>query len=110
MLTVIYDEYEGQVVPDAKARDFAETTCANAKTFISTVFVGSDIMVNAFRLMVVLGYIKAEDICFVYRGETARVHESGGLTEWPKGMCEISFNMLRTLSTYRKLGIDYTKK
>lgn len=102
MLIVNYDPDNHFVVEDGKIEK-----CVNEllemyfKTAIGVyetkITVGSELIVQYFRVAVREGKISHEDIKFEYKGQRIDVDKFGNLREWPKGFCDIVDDYLNRL-------------
>lgn len=103
MFIIIYDKYAGVVYPDGViqqevAKDIS--TYANCKTLHTEVdyivTVGSEIMIDAYRVAIVKGDISHEDVQVRYE-DTLYQFDKNARMKWPAGMGDLHSNLLRTI-------------
>lgn len=98
MLTVIYDPINGPAFPDLKVMEHASNIIALYKEGTVTVCpVGTDALVQAFRVQVARGNINHNELEFQYGGASISVDSCGMLKCWPSGFCDEYENMLMEL-------------
>jgi hypothetical protein len=97
MLYVEYDEQYGTVVPDGQVAKrvlkWIENYCDES---VSNVCVGSDVMVNQFRLMVIDGILKHDELMFIYKDIQVPVDRYAKMN-CPKGMCDLNMDQMFAL-------------
>lgn len=111
MLIVEYIETNGLICPDAEAiitaqsiwdSHLSEDFPVNNKgeKFIS---VSSEILVHAFRILVLRKIITVNEIMFKYKNTIILVDKDGRLNKWPKGFCDTVDNFLMELLDCKEL-------
>lgn len=96
MLTIEYDPINGSAVPDGKAVAFA-TEAVNAHQMSprdETVVISNELVVDAFRVLVVRKVIHHTDIQFKYKNIIIRACPTGQLDAWPDGFCSNAETLL----------------
>lgn len=102
MIIVEYNPTSDYVVPDAEVEKYVDDVLNYYKNTNPTVFglkitVGSEIIIQAFRVAIKEGRISHNDIVFEYNGERLPPDSYGRLCKWPKGFCSISLEFLSRL-------------
>lgn len=93
-ITVIYDPDEGDCVPDALALNYAQKVAENSKIEKQTTRVGSEIIIQAFRVLVKRGDICLHQIDFFYGDVLISCGVNNTLSSWPTGFCDYSDNLI----------------
>lgn len=103
MFIIIYDKYAGTVYPDGLiqqevAKDIS--TYANCKKLHTEVdyivTVGSEIMIDAYRVAIVKGDISHEEVQVRYEDVLYQFNENARM-KWPDGMGMLHDNLMRTI-------------
>lgn len=85
MLTVIYDSINGTAVTDGNAEAYVNNVL---KAGVEQVTVGTAIVVDTFRVMVVRKVISPAGIQFKYGDQLMVINSEGMLDAFPKGFCD----------------------
>jgi len=89
MLTVRYDPLYGNVVPDGHVAAYVNGVVARMHDIAEDmVTVGSELLINEFRLRVARGVIPHDQIEFMFNEEILPIRPTGKLDEWPHGFCD----------------------
>lgn len=114
-LFVEFDAYNGLAVPDGKVGEYVSKTLKTVTNEFAQedlypdeiidpikVRVGTNLMIDYFRLAVVSGSIKPEHIKILFTGGTGEkitmdVDENGRLSRWPDGFCDHTCDVLSKL-------------
>lgn len=101
MLIIEYDSVNGEVVSDGKVREWADRLVKVYKDRKSarnlTVIVGSVLMVDMTRLLVMKGKLNHEEIVYRFRDLDQSPDKYGTLRTWPKGFCDLHNDILTDL-------------
>lgn len=98
MLTIHYDPLHGHVVPDNLAISHASgVVVAYQQGKLTDYTVGSDVLIQAFRLLVTKNEIEHTNIVFAFDDEVLTVDKGGRLDRWPNGFCDQIMNILAQL-------------
>lgn len=85
MIKVTYDPINGMAVPDGRAESWVKEVMETNGTDFHAI-VGTEVMVNVFRLLVLEQKIKPEELVFIFGDVEIPVDKFGALKFWPKGM------------------------
>lgn len=98
MLTIKYDPTSGKVISDGLIKDWADKVVEDYKEAINmNITVGSGVMVDAIRVLIMKGKLNYKEIVFRFRGLDLGVDKNGRLSIWPKGFCDVYDNILEEL-------------
>ena len=97
IMKIIFDGYNGMTVPDNKAVEFAQAILDENKD----VTIGSKILINAIRLVMIQKGIPYTNIVFIFEGKKILLNENYDLKSWPKNFGDEDQNILRQLRTIR---------
>ena len=89
-MIITYDPENGQVCPDKKAEQFVVDFINSGE---QTLTVGSELIIQYFRIQVKQGNIAHGDIVFHYTNDAGTLNEmhldAGGYVSWyPQGFCD----------------------
>lgn len=102
MLTVIYDPIIGPAFPDLKVMEHASNIVALYKEgTVAVCLVGTEALVQAFRVQVARGNIKHDELEFQYGSTSISIDRRGMLKQWPTGFCDTYENMLMELLDHK---------
>jgi len=102
MLKVTYDPENGSVVPDSGVPAFVEYVLSDYRCDIKyAVSVGSEVLINGFRLAVCRAELDPDEIVFIFKGEELVVNAEGRLPVWPRGFCDLTTHQLSELLDYK---------
>lgn len=98
MITCTYDAVHGHTVPDGKVFEWVDETIELSKIAKTQVFVGSEVIIDAFRLRIAQGKLSPKDIVFYHEGGAFEINEYGvGKENMPPSFtCQLSCDILRT--------------
>ena len=96
MLRIIYDPLDGEAVADGKASEWVSKRLIHRLTTNGdlTVTVGTEVMINEFRLAVVDKKIKPEEMVFIFKDHILTIREGGRINKWPCGFCDTLVHQL----------------
>jgi hypothetical protein len=101
-ITVIYDPDEGYVCPDNYVKFFVDLALASKQ---EQFVLGSEPLVNEFRLRVSRGEVDYRRIQFKFKDETITVNNRfAGLSHWPEGFIDITLKQMAEISSIRRKG------
>lgn len=104
MLTVVYDPLNGDAVLDGNAEAYAKRII---EAGAEQVTIGNELVIHAFRVMVVRQLISPADIVFKFGDIIITVDVNAGLSEWPAGFCWYNRDfVVEILSTRRKRTLN----
>jgi|688.fasta_scaffold07359_24 hypothetical protein len=111
MMKIVYDPKEGQVVSDANIEDFYKMYCRYLKHNLKIgktmrVRVGSELIVQRFRLGVAEGDIPASQIEFWFEGKQLEMTTFGSYNGMPpKGFCDYLQTYIMRMSKKRRANL-----
>lgn len=105
MITIKYDENTGVVIPDGRvlryAQDFIEK-CNGSGAEDHEIVIASDLLLTAFRVMVIRGVISPLHIRVQYGDIILPIQENGTLKVWPQGLGDQYQKLVRELGSFRR--------
>jgi hypothetical protein len=108
MLVIKYDPDFGDVVPDGKVSSYVDQ-CINAARNRTLYFrVGSESILDEFRLRIARGNISPENVEFTYKGSTYKCSEYGVIVgdSIPSMSLERACAILKTAMAKRRKNVD----
>ena len=109
MLTIIWDPDSGSTVPDncvlAEVSNHIALLQSHAEVNHA---VGSEVLLNGYRLAVARGEISSEDVRMQFEGKTVQITENAMLDEFPKNI-GVNVDILSELLDIR-CGISSAKR
>ena len=100
MLHLKWDPVNGICVPDGKVAEKVDEILSNYE--FNYHFIGSELLINEFRLRIARGEIAASEVRFIVGGEDMFVNSSGKFDHWPRGFCDLGHIQLIELSKARR--------
>jgi len=98
MLKIEYDPRNGKVVPDAFVKSWADDVVKAYEEVLSMhVTVGSSLMIDATRVLIMKGKIDCKEIVYQFENLDLEVGKDGRLPIWPEGFCDVYDNILEEL-------------
>lgn len=100
MLEIEYDAFKGEAVKDAEVEMYVLDILAryhSGKMVNTKVTVGSELVIQQFRLSIVEGLIDCNGIVFVFQNNHLKVNKFGVLDNWPRGFCDYESNLTRDI-------------
>jgi hypothetical protein len=97
MITVIYDPVNGATVPDANVSSEVDYFILAQKDKTIGVVIGSELIINEFRVRLYRKEIEPSDIKFMYEGVEIDANVDGRLKNWPTGFCDTTDKQLSEL-------------
>lgn len=91
MIRIIYDPIDGCAVPDGQAETWVgdRIDYYHRRNGIDyDVLIGTEVMINEFRLAVIDKKIKPEEMKFIFKDWTLSINEGGRIAPWPSGFCD----------------------
>jgi hypothetical protein len=94
MIIVIYDPQAGAVVPDAKVSSFVNDIIMHRpggddwRTRCQYFTIGSETIINEFRLRVAEGKLPHDELIFEFLGKPFQMNEYAVIKDWPEGFCD----------------------
>ncbi len=108
MITIKYDENTGVVIPDGRvlryAQDFIEK-CKASGSKDHEIVIASDLLLTAFRVMVIRGVVSPSDIRVQYGDIILPIRANGTLEVWPQGLGDQYVRLVRELGQARRLEL-----
>lgn len=111
MLTIIYDPINGTAVADGLAMDTAKLIWQGYKerheamTYLEAITylpdTSSEVLINAFRVLVKRGHIPYEELIFKYKDQILLINKYGKLDHWPKCFCDYTEEMMSELIDWK---------
>lgn len=89
MIVVVYDPEDGQTWPDAKVSEVVSGIVNGYKNegIDAHLLIGSELMIDEFRLYMCKGLLTPADIQIRYRDEEVIIRPNGVVVEYPEGFC-----------------------
>jgi len=102
MLIVKYDPSEGTIKSDDHIESWVETLCAeNVIGECLKIVVGGFMAIEMFRLAVVRGWIRPDELSFEYEVDDSiiriSINSKGSLDQWPRGFGDMHGDMISEL-------------
>jgi hypothetical protein len=93
----------GTVVADDLALSYVENQIKECKFTdgIMYFYFGTEVMIQAVRILALRGVISYEDILFKYKDTEITIDKYCSLSIWPKGFCGVFDDFLIELLTFR---------
>lgn len=116
MLVVEYDARNGGAIPDGLVEEYVKQEIMIHEALKEQgggdrhICTGGEVVVNGFRLAIVKGEIKANEICFLFKGEKIQANKYGNLESWPIGFCDIGMDLAGDILTYQVSKRKETKE
>lgn len=107
ILTVTYDAFNGDSVPDALAENYVNSIIDRLKYEDVNVTVGSDMIVSHIRLAIGLGKLHHEDVTFLFKDEVIKFGRYGSMVQpsrWPDGFCDHVIIVTAAISKIRRVN------
>ena len=112
MLIIEYDPIKGKVVPDAlikkwannilkKYTEFKTIKIVKEETVIMNITVGSSVMIDATRILILEGRLNYKEILYRFKELTIKVNEYATMSNYPKGFCDVHTDILVKLLGYQ---------
>jgi len=101
MIEIVYTD-NGKVVPDEQLEKWSEQVIKEHKNFgYLNIEVGSSIMVDMIRVLIVREKLKPEEVTFFNRNkeEPIKINSAGRLSDWPSNFCSKGNELLYELIT-----------
>lgn len=103
VLRVTYDPDNGLALPDNKIAQYVSDVirffASNPEMIIPPV-VGSESIVQQFRIAVKKGMIPPERCVFIFQGAEISISTNGNLGWWPDGFCSVIDRQLNALTDW----------
>ena len=97
-LTINYDPINGEVEPDGKIASYVKHLACIAEVRSSLeITVGSALIIDEIRALIIEGTLSHKDIVFKFKGEEIHPSKDGTISYWPKGFCDVYDNILERL-------------
>lgn len=98
MLIIEYDPINGEVVPDGKIREWADDLVKEYEELLTmTVVVGSLIMVDMTRVLIMKEKLDHKDVIYRFGGFDQSPDKRGNLRQWVEGFGDIYSDILAEL-------------
>lgn len=104
MLTIIYDPYDGEAIPDGRNQTYVDhfmLTHKGLQTNLVTT-ISTALTLDEFRLRVARGEITPSDVRVVFQGKDIWIDSAGKLSEWPPGLGDHMSQILRELAKHAR--------
>lgn len=89
MLNVIFDPIGGVCVPDSMLLDYAEEVISSyMHGGNNTITVGSSLIIDAMRVVLLRWRLSKDSVCFHFNGEKIYIKDNGRLSHYPEGFCD----------------------
>ena len=102
-IDIIYDAFNGHVVPDGKVQNWVDSIVESG-----TIIIGSELMLHALRVSHCSQKISVNSIIFRVNGSLdvsnhvlIDIDQNGSLTHWPKGFADYTEDFLYNLLGWR---------
>lgn len=99
-MKITFDGDNGTVVPDNKVLELASSIIEKGED----TTIGSDLLVDAIRVIMVRKNIDPTSIVFCFREKEIPVNDSYHLKKYPDGFCDQHSLLLRELISSRIVG------
>lgn len=92
-IIVVYDPQKGIALADGRISNYVDQALKVIPDLSSgtpyRIFVGTESLVNAFRIALKQGRVSTEDIGFEFEGKPVPHTPQGRFTDWPAGFCAL---------------------
>lgn len=103
MLIIEYDAVKGKVIPDGLVENWANEILKNYKKFEDvSISVGSVLMIDATRLLVMRGKIDHKEMLYKFKKQFIKIDKYATLSSCPTGFCDAHLNILFKLIGWNK--------
>lgn len=109
MLCLKWDPMNGICVPDGKVAEKVSEILSDLHES-NYHLIGSELLINEFRLRIVRGEIASSEVRFIVDGEDKFVNSYGGFDDWPVGFCDKVVNQMMEIGSFRRLRYTNIKK
>lgn len=83
MITLVYDDMYGTVMPEARVEGWVNSFIDDHNGYDVPITYGQELILNYFRLAIVEGRLDHNDIRVQYQDELISINEKGRLSRWP---------------------------
>ena len=100
-----YDPINGFVTPDANIEECIKnyiTTFEVSSEYTYTISVGSELLIDAFRVAIREDKVSHEVVEFEFEDQILKPDSNARLDHWPRGFGDIHSNFFRRLLTRKK--------
>jgi hypothetical protein len=113
-ITVEYNPLAGHVIKDGEAEEWVDEIIKTAFSIKDekdlVITVASSLLVDFFRLRLVQGVIKVDQIEFTFDGKVIKHNSYATFEHWPKGYCDVGDHVLEGLLTWQSTTAKKRRK
>lgn len=96
MITIVYDAVNGRPIADGLCRKVAMNLALEVDNDITETFSTENVL-QAIRLEIIHDRLPVDKVRFMFEGKVLEHNKYGNITNWPKGYCQETLNLLREL-------------